>query len=163
MIKTSMLRYAPLRHCLSYEVLRISPKLHNQLQASADCTMPRSTPPSDLSGLMMVFYAVVATLPLTVVFVLPGFLSVAGRVAGWVMCKRTEGRRAQLIALMNEDDKTFRARRENSPEHRSAEDRRSQMGAADAVKDRGDWDGIIGFFHPFWYVDVSRRLSCKGR
>ena len=68
---------------------------------------------------------------------------------GWTLRKRTEGRRAHLLALMTEEDKAARA---NDPQGSS--ETKLVFDVDDDLKipldKQKDWDGVVGFFHPFW-------------
>ncbi|KAM6527892.1 GDP-Man:Man(3)GlcNAc(2)-PP-Dol alpha-1,2-mannosyltransferase [Fusarium falciforme] len=67
---------------------------------------------------------------------------------GWTLRKRTEGRRAHLLALMTEEDKAARA---NDPQGSS--ETKLVFDVDDDLKitldKQKDWDGVVGFFHPF--------------
>lgn len=113
----------------------------------------------------------------TTAFLLPQLIgSVLGLVlrgAGWLICRRTRSRRDYVIARARSDEeelsKTVRAKDStHSLTRSSVEDEdwekvdstagpggvktpsSSDSGAGDGAKRPDDWDGIIGFFHPFW-------------
>lgn len=116
----------------------------------------------------------------TTAFVLPQLIgSVLGLVlrgAGWLIRRRTRSRREYVIARARSDEeellKTVRAKDSTESTHSlarsSAEDEDwekvdSTAGSAgvktssgsdgvsgDGAKRPDDWNGIIGFFHPFW-------------
>ncbi|KAH6896938.1 alpha-1,2-mannosyltransferase alg11 [Thelonectria olida] len=83
-------------------------------------------------------------------FALTGTLlfKLLGRILGWSLRKKTDGRRSQLLTVMTEQDKKAR---KMDPEISSApklvfdvdEELKSTL---DSQK---DWGGIVGFFHPF--------------
>lgn len=74
---------------------------------------------------------------------------------GCYLRKKTEGRRAHITEVMETDQKAYRRR---NSEGKGAEDKRrgyiSDSAAAWDGKDEEraskEWDGIVGFFHPFW-------------
>jgi alpha-1,2-mannosyltransferase len=95
------------------------------------------------------------------------------RGAGWLIRRRTRSRREYVIARARSDEeellKTLRAKNStHSLARSSAEDEdwekvdntagpagvkassSDDIGASDGAKRPDDWDGIIGFFHPFW-------------
>ncbi|KJZ80164.1 GDP-Man:Man(3)GlcNAc(2)-PP-Dol alpha-1,2-mannosyltransferase [Hirsutella minnesotensis 3608] len=74
-----------------------------------------------------------ASLPVLIVFVLPAFLRRVALFFGWILWQRTDGRRSHLMTLMEEDDKQH-------------DGREAALGDKTSQK---DWDGIVGFFHPF--------------
>ena len=113
----------------------------------------------------------------TTAFLLPQLIgNVVGLVlrgAGWLIRRRTRSRREYVIARARSDEeellKTLRAKKStHSLARSSAEDEdwekvdstagsggvktssSSDNGVGDGVKRPDDWDGIIGFFHPFW-------------
>lgn len=77
------------------------------------------------------------------------------------MLKKTEGRKALLISLMNEDnaksqDQISESKSSSSDEWEKVQ--KEDSGKTSPLNDKQkDWDGIIGFFHPFWYA--SFRVS----
>lgn len=95
------------------------------------------------------------------------------RGAGWLIRRRTRSRREYVIARARSDEEellaTLRAKNSTYSQARSsAEDEdwekvdntagpagvkasgSDDSGAGDGAKRPDDWDGIIGFFHPFW-------------
>ena len=108
-----------------------------------------------------VFKAVVTSLvafaPLLLVFVAPKVVRVLGRFMGWTLKKKTEGRRSLLLSLMSEENKKFERKQSIS----GGESPKIGGSGVDAVsspdgsiKVDKEWDGVVGFFHPFWYVSV---------
>lgn len=95
---------------------------------------PRTASPG---GGLSPFGLVLASIPLITVFVVPFLLRELAFALGWMLRQRTSGRRSQLLALMADDDTIFR----------------KQHGGPDVTAtgeaDSSDWDGIVGFFHPF--------------
>ncbi|KAG6242678.1 asparagine-linked glycosylation protein [Claviceps purpurea] len=101
--------------------------------------------PGALSMAMLLVASTPLLLPLLVPFVIGRF----GRLLGFILQKKTEGRRAQLIALMNEDDEKYS--KEDASSKTSSSGDGSVIGGEtklDSPRDK-DWDGIVGFFHPF--------------
>lgn len=86
--------------------------------------------------------------------VIPGiFMSM-----GWTLKKKTEGRRAHLIGLMDEEnkkstDKDFESKSSSSSgewQKVHEADAGAFAGTDGADKTDKEFDGIVGFFHPFW-------------
>lgn len=77
----------------------------------------------------------------------PRVIRFVGSAAGWMLRKKTDGRRTLLVNLM---DKEQQKSAESSPASKSAsggEWEKAQAGEP-GNGDR-DWSGIVGFFHPF--------------
>ncbi|KAJ4326817.1 asparagine-linked glycosylation protein [Fusarium piperis] len=104
---------------------------------------PIPSPPNDSK---------MSTLPAVLTLVLLIAIPVLGNALriflGWSLRKRTEGRRAHLLALMTEEDKTARA---NDPQGSS--ETKLVFDVDDDLKitldKQKNWDGVVGFFHPF--------------
>lgn len=94
------------------------------------------------------------------------FLRLGLRGVGWFIRKRTRSRREYIISRVRTEEEEFQAKRAEklSPSTTQAEDEdwekvdTSSVGTAGNNHNNGQekrdesWDGIIGFFHPFWYV-----------
>lgn len=112
----------------------------------------------------------------TTTFFLPrlagALLGLVFRGAGWLIRRRTRSRRDYVIARARSDEEEYRAAQPqtstNSLARSQAEDEdwekvdssggaktATSSDSGDGSKNEGassdDWDGIIGFFHPFWY------------
>lgn len=126
------------------------------------CTTPTGGKPFSF-GLepktLVIVVTVLSTLPLLVVVFGPIVANRIGRFWGFTLRKRTEGRRAQLLSVMNEEDAKYQ--KENPGLKTSSSEEWEAVKAADLKtttkdgKSQKDWDGVIGFFHPFWYVGYS--------
>lgn len=95
------------------------------------------------------------------------------RGVGWLIRRRTRSRREYVIARARSEDEEFRASRAKDSSHSVArgqvEDEdwekvdssgpggvktaTSSESGASAGGENAEWDGIVGFFHPFWYVE----------
>lgn len=76
---------------------------------------------------------------------------------------KTEGRRDQILALVEKDELAW-VKDNKSKGRRDSEEWESVEGLAGDSGEKGrdgkDFDGIVGFFHPFWYVQpVSNTLE----
>ncbi|PNY27352.1 Alpha-1,2-mannosyltransferase alg11 [Tolypocladium capitatum] len=91
--------------------------------------------------------------PLFLLFVVPGIMRGIGLALGWTLRKKTDGRRSHLLTLTAEDDRRFWEQNKVLEASSSGEGHNLQgagVGALrDAQKAQEEWDGIIGFFHPF--------------
>lgn len=102
---------------------------------------------------------IVAFAPFIAVFVGPSLVRTVAPAVGWTLKKKTEGRRAQLLTLMSEDEGKHAEDRKKNLDlegtlggKRKAAVEASSLGITDGSQraTRKDWDGIVGFFHPFW-------------
>lgn len=127
-----------------------------------------------LSHAVLVLFIAAAT-----TFLLPHVVgSVFGvlfRSLGWLICRRTRSRREYVIARARSEEAEYKAPRSKTSQSSLA---RSQVddedwekvdssggaktaGSSDAGGAKNDgnepdeWNGIIGFFHPFWLADLS--------
>ncbi|PFH60475.1 hypothetical protein XA68_10909 [Ophiocordyceps unilateralis] len=91
---------------------------------------------------------VLASLPIVVAFFVPLLVRELAFALGWLLRQRTSGRRSQLVALMSDDNKLFR-QQNGSPELVSDANGQEARGTDSGKADGSDWDGIVGFFHPF--------------
>ncbi|KAJ2969785.1 hypothetical protein NUW58_g9896 [Xylaria curta] len=74
------------------------------------------------------------------------FVGALGSCAGWYLRKKTDGRRALIIRATRDGEASLQDRNKSEGAAKSASsDRRKGQGG-----ERGqEWDGIVGFFHPF--------------
>lgn len=89
-----------------------------------------------------------AMAPLFFVLASPLLFKLLGRMLGWSLRKKTDGRRSHLLALMTEDDRKARASDSkgiSAPKLVFDVDKKLK-GTLESQK---DWSGIVGFFHPF--------------
>lgn len=95
-----------------------------------------------------------ASTPLLLVLIAPTVMNRLGRFLGYTLRKKTEGRRAQLISVMHEEDEKYwkeNTRPKTSPSAgwEAVEEGTDKKSGSTGVQSQKDWDGIIGFFHPF--------------
>lgn len=112
-----------------------------------------------LNALITVFALVVASalLPSIPLFI----LRLALRNVGWFVQRRTRSRREEIASRVQAEEKELASKRTTSPTQTQTVDEdwekvdssSSSLGTAGSNKTTGDedWDGFIGFFHPFWY------------
>ncbi|KAI1068844.1 hypothetical protein LB507_006495 [Fusarium sp. FIESC RH6] len=95
----------------------------------------------------------VAFVPLVILIAIPLLGRFLRQFLGWSLRKRTDGRRAHLLSLMTEEDSAARA---NDPQ--GSAETKLVFDVDDSLQNtlsaQKDWAGIVGFFHPFWYVVV---------
>lgn len=130
--------------------------------------------------------AIVAFLVLALAVVLlpqlaGGVFGLAFRGVGWLIRRRTRSRREYVIARARSEDEEFRDLRAKGSNHSlargQAEDddwekvdtsgpggvktATSSESGASAGEEPAEWDGIVGFFHPFWYISFSSWFHCR--
>ncbi|KIH89223.1 alpha-1,2-mannosyltransferase [Sporothrix brasiliensis 5110] len=109
-------------------------------------------------------YAVAAFITAVVLTgaLLPSIWRLAGSTLGWYLRKRTESQRQFLLETMAADEKRFQEaktqqqqRQQTTKKNDSSDDDWENVEAEKAAsagngeKGASDWDGIVGFFHPF--------------
>ncbi|GAO17695.1 uncharacterized protein UV8b_01342 [Ustilaginoidea virens] len=92
--------------------------------------------PKTLAGAVLI----VASVPLFLVLLVPIILNRLGRFLGFGLRKKSDGRRAQLVSLMEEEDERY------SKENPAV---KTSPRKSNSHQTQKDWDGVIGFFHPF--------------
>ena len=100
---------------------------------------------------------IVAFAPLLLVFVVPRIVQLVGIALGWALKKKTDGRRGLLISLMDGENRKSAEKNLETKSTSSGEWQAVQEADAEAEKPR-EFDGIVGFFHPFWcVVEINSR------
>lgn len=94
---------------------------------------------------------IVAFAPLLLVFAVPRIVQLVGIAVGWTLKRKTDGRRGLLISLMDGENKKPAEKNLETKSTSSGEWQAAQEADAETDKPRG-FDGIVGFFHPFWCV-----------
>lgn len=82
----------------------------------------------------------------------PKLLFKVGSMFGYYLRKKTAGRKAQILELVDADEKEFK---EEGGERRDSDEWENVEAYAVGSSKNGEkadkeWDGIVGFFHPFW-------------
>lgn len=110
------------------------------------------------------------------------------RGVGWFVQKRTRSRREFIVSRVRADEEEFQAKGDNSASTKSSpstsqteDEDWEKVDTSAAVGNNGnghreknrrgkaqgqgpkdeDWDGIIGFFHPFWYALLLFAAVCN--
>lgn len=91
---------------------------------------------------MVIFATLMAATPLTLLLIIPYI----GSAIGWILRAKTDGTRKHLVNLMDEEHKKYLQQRPVSGSTTS--DSLDALGELGGSK---DWEGVVGFFHPFWY------------
>lgn len=92
---------------------------------------------------------------LTPLLLFPLIWRAVGAFLGWYLRKKTDGRRCHILELVEADEKRYREESRSSTS--SGEDGGWEKVDTDSVGAAGNgdkcddsFDGIVGFFHPFW-------------
>lgn len=130
------------------------------------CTLPNGEKPFSF-GLsprtLIVLVPFLACLPLMSYLFLPWL----GTTVGWYLRRKTEGRRARIIEVLEEDERAFQAKRlgekqkggkaggsGSGDEDDGWENIEAATAGSAGIGEKGnagaDFSGIVGFFHPFW-------------
>ena len=84
----------------------------------------------------------------------------AGRVAGWYLKRHASTRKKAILRRVKIEEEAFQSfsRRSRRQEEDDDWEKIESYGAGSAINggqaDDG-WEGIIGFFHPFWLVQLN--------
>jgi len=111
------------------------------------------------STLAFIIVPALAMAPLLTLIVVPWVVSKVCRVMGWYLRRKTEGRRAHLVELMEDDDAKY-GDGEDQDGWESI-DAQGLGSAKNGGKAEREWDGIVGFFHPFWSVPPCISLGTR--
>ena len=90
--------------------------------------------------------------PMTVLFGGPILVGYIGRTVGFYLRKKTAGRKEQILEKVEADEKELVEKgkdRRDSDEWENVEAYTTGT-AKNGEKADKDWDGVVGFFHPFW-------------
>lgn len=123
-------------------------------ESTCDTTCHDDTSALTLSSLGMLL----ASVPLAYFVLLPLLSRLVGTTLAWYLRRRSSGRRAFLLNLQQEDQRRLEKEAARAAQLR-ADDGWEKIDSQPAratgtaeVKGENGWAGIIGFFHPFWYV-----------
>lgn len=100
--------------------------------------------------------------PLIVVLGVPRVVGAVGRSLGYYLRKKTAGRKAQILEKVEADEKEWVAKAEGRRDSDEWENVEAYATGTAKNGDKGDkeWDGIVGFFHPFWYDRAGYSWPC---
>jgi len=97
-----------------------------------------------------------AITPLATLVIFPVLWRTLGSALGWYLRKKTDGRRCHVLDLVEKDEEQYRkqggGQKSSSDEDGGWEtvDSYALGTSCNGGKGEKDWDGIVGFFHPFW-------------
>ena len=103
--------------------------------------------------MVMAVVSIIACTPLTIILLGPKLVFHVGGILGHYLRKKSAGRKAQILELVAADEKGYTTtadrERRDSDEWESVEAYATGT-AGTGEKADTEWDGIVGFFHPFW-------------
>jgi hypothetical protein len=88
-----------------------------------------------------------------VLLILPPPIQFLGRSFGSYLKERGAPRRKLLVDAVAAETKKHEEQRGQLDEEWEKVEKARSSDDGQQTKD-GDWDGIVGFFHPFWYVPL---------
>ena len=103
------------------------------------------------STLLMFLLTLVSLVPLLTVYTLRYSL----RLVGWYLRRKTQSRRELILERVKLEEDVFR--RQKRTQKAEDEDWEKVEGYSAGSAPNGataaeEWEGVVGFFHPFWYV-----------
>ncbi|KAK4118731.1 glycosyltransferase family 4 protein [Parathielavia appendiculata] len=121
------------------------------------CSSHNASPFMNGNFLSHVVLPILCLTPLATLILIPLLWRATGAFLGWYLRKKTDGRRCHILELVEADEKNYvEEKRRSSSSAEGGED--GEWEKVDActtgtAKNGGmgddDWDGIVGFFHPF--------------
>lgn len=93
--------------------------------------------------------------PMIVVFGVPLLVGYIGSSMGYHLAKKTAGRREMVLEKTRADEKEL-MRKKDKRDSDEWENVEADTGTGEKTD---GWDGIIGFFHPFWYEIPAEKIS----
>jgi alpha-1,2-mannosyltransferase len=99
----------------------------------------------------IIFVSILGFFPLLVILLGPKLVFYFGGLVGYYLKNKTAGRKAQILELVETEEKEYLATSKGRRDSDEWENVQSHAAVEKGVADR-EWDGIVGFFHPFWCV-----------
>ena len=102
------------------------------------------------------FFALLAAFPL-----IPILLKILARrslrLVGWSLRRRTSNRRELIVSRVRKEEEVYQSRQKGSPKAEDEDWERVESYAAGTTPNGEvprdvEWEGVIGFLHPFWLV-----------
>lgn len=104
--------------------------------------------------LTLLLASLVGLVPIIVIILGPILLAALCKPLGWYLQRKTAGRRQQILARVEEDEKALAEVKGTKVVDEDWENIDAHtVGTAENGKQAdAEWDGVVGFFHPFWYA-----------
>jgi len=137
----------------THEIAYRQPKMAETCRAPDGSEMWTFGISSKAKGLFII--GILGCLPMIVVLLGPKLLFWVGGMAAKYLKKKTEGRKGQILELTEKEEKEWvekegvEGQRRDSDEWENV-DAYAVGSAKNGEKGEREWDGIVGFFHPFW-------------
>jgi alpha-1,2-mannosyltransferase len=126
-------------------------------QGASSCSLRDSVSLMDSRFVSHVALPLLCLTPLATFVLFPLLWRALGSSLGWYLRRRTDGRRCHILELVEADEKKYEEERQRNTANGEGEDsgweKVDAYGVGTATnggKGGDDWDGIVGFFHPFW-------------
>jgi alpha-1,2-mannosyltransferase len=112
---------------------------------------------------VIIVVSILGFLPLATIMLGPKLVFYVGGTLGYYLRKKTAGRKAHILELVATEEKEYAAEGENRRDSDDWEnvDAYATGTAKNGEKADREWDGIVGFFHPFWCVFASAKIIEK--
>lgn len=131
---------------------------------AATCSAQQSPPIINSRFISSTTLTTLCSAPILALVFFPLLWRAIGSFLGWYLRKKTDGRRCHIIELVEADEKKFNENRRASTSSSTSGGESAEDGGWEKVDayttgaarngdvSDDDWDGIVGFFHPFWWV-----------
>lgn len=98
-------------------------------------------------------FLAVALVPFSSLILIPFFWRIVGSLLGWYLRRKTDGRRARILEVMEEEERIYGEKLKDAnvrddEEWENLEAHTLGTSKNGERREKG-WDGIVGFFHPF--------------
>jgi alpha-1,2-mannosyltransferase len=106
--------------------------------------------------------SLIGLVPFVGIALAPTLISALCKPVGWYLRQKTAGRKEQIIERVDEDEKAFEitaGERSGGDEDWENVEAYTVGSAENGKKADAEWDGIVGFFHPFWCALYPLRLG----
>ncbi len=84
----------------------------------------------------------------------PFIVHYIGQTIGWYLRRRTSARRDLIFARVKVEEDDYKSKKRRSPKYEDEDWERVESYTAGIAKNgekaNDDWEGMVGFFHPFW-------------
>jgi len=88
-----------------------------------------------------------------------------GTAVGWYLRKSTQPRRTLLLEKVATEEREYEAKKSRNDETEDDEWEKVESVVTRTAANGGtpgkEWKGIVGFFHPFWYVHAPLEPCTK--
>jgi alpha-1,2-mannosyltransferase len=103
-------------------------------------------------GILLIILSLLLPIAVSAVF-LPKILRFGAELLGYHLRRSSRTRRELLLARVASETKTFEAAQKNKKKEDDDWEEVGNTASSSTLNVRkadSEWDGIVGFFHPFW-------------